>query len=60
MKWTGISCALLFFSLSGYAQDVKSKPSFLITNDFTYQRNQLTDRPNQFYDSANFLFKWAN
>ncbi len=60
MKWTGIPCALLFISLGGYAQDTKSKPSFLFTNDFTYQKNQLAARPNQFYDSANFLFNWAN
>jgi hypothetical protein len=58
MKWVWIVYALLFFSLDGYAQN--KKPSFLITNDFTYQNNQLATSQNQYYNSSTFFLKWGN
>lgn len=57
MKWGRGPWVLLFFCLSGYAQE--KKPSFLITNDFTYQKNRLATEPDQFYNSSTFFMKWA-
>ncbi|MBZ5497489.1 MAG: DUF6029 family protein [Acidobacteriia bacterium] len=58
MKWGVVPWTVMLFCLSGNAQE--NKPTFLFTNDFTYQRNALATGPNQFYNSSSLFVKWAN
>jgi hypothetical protein len=57
MKWHRISWMLLFLCASSQAQDQK-KPSFFITNDFTFQHNQLAKDPDQFSNASSLFVKW--
>jgi hypothetical protein len=60
MNWVRFSWMLLFICVSAAAQDQKRKPSFFITDDSTFQHNELSKKPNQFYNSSSLFAKWAN
>jgi hypothetical protein len=58
VKRSLLACALLCWCLAGFAEEKKF--SFLFTNDFTYQNNQLANSQDQFYNSSAFFLKYGN
>jgi hypothetical protein len=53
-----IFCALLLWAASGFAAE--KKYSYLFTNDFTYQKSRLSNKPDQFYNSSSLFLKFRN
>jgi hypothetical protein len=51
-------CALLFWLADGFAEE--KKYSYLFTNDFTFQKNRLANKTDQFYNSSSLFFKYGN
>ncbi len=57
MKKTHLLVALLLFCASSFAEE--QKYSYLVTNDFIFQKSRLANKPDQFYDSFSVFGKWG-
>jgi len=49
--------ALLFCGAAGFAEE--KKYSYLFTNDFTFQKSRLANKPDQFYNSSSLVLKYG-
>jgi hypothetical protein len=53
-----IFCSLMACLANAFAEE--KKYSYLLTNDFTYQKSRLARDPDQFYNSSSAFFKFGN